>query len=102
MATIQTITVPEKTSEFTVPQLDINIADPANIKARAHVGRREVGSTNNFIIVPKTILVNETIQAEVSAGNLTAADVLGFKKVIKSLVAKSLEITFTAVSDPLK
>jgi hypothetical protein len=71
-------------------------------KARAHVGRREVGSTNNFIIVPKTILVNETIQAEVSAGSLTAADVLGFKKVIKSLVAKSLEITFTAVSDPLK
>lgn len=102
MATIQTITVPAKTWEFTVPELDINIADPANVKARAHVGRREVGSTNNFIIVPKTILVNDTLQAGVAAGNLTAADVQGFKRVIKSLVAKSLEITFSEVNDPLK
>jgi hypothetical protein len=96
----QTITIPETTLEHNVPELTIVIDNPSSLNGRVIVGTRAVGSTNNYIMVPKAVDVSRIFVLGEANGVITQNDLSSFKKCIKLIISDALKTDFNNTNDP--
>ena len=97
----QDILIPQKTVKHLIEDIRLNIIDPAKVTAQMHVLQIDEVTQQRKISSTATIDVNSLLAAEITLGNLTAANVTGFKKCIKAICAKALAIDFTTTNDAL-
>lgn len=97
----QTITIPERTLEHVVSEIHMNIFDPTSVKGRVIVGKRAVGDTTTPQYLPIPVNVTNTLSEALAKGDITAANIAGFKKCLKSIIAKALEIDISIMNEPL-
>jgi hypothetical protein len=102
----QTTTIPETTMDRVLDLIHLNITDPNAVISIAEIYLQDPNAVPPPPAV-KTFLksvpvnVNTLCADEIALGNITAANVNGFKKVIKAICAKSLDLAFTDISDPI-
>lgn len=92
----QDILIPEKTVRHIVEFVRLNIADKNNVIANVTVVVNDADRQN---VVNVTIEVNKLLQDEITAGNLTAANVNGLRKCIRAICAKALNVAYTDTTD---
>jgi hypothetical protein len=97
----QDILIPEKTVKHLIEDIRLTITDPAKVTAQMHVVQIDEVTQQRKISSNVTVAVNELLAAETTLGNLTSANVTGFKKCIKAICAKALAIDFVTTNDAL-
>jgi hypothetical protein len=92
----QDILIPEKTVRHIVDFVKLNISNKNNVIANVTVVQNETDRQN---LVNVTVEVNKLLQNEITGGNITAANVNGFRKCIRAICAKALAVSFTDTTD---
>lgn len=98
---IQEIVIPEKTVSVNVAEIIMNITDTLSVKGKVIMAKTPVGVTRPPQFLPTSVNITQIITDELAATNLTNADIQGFKKVIKAIIANAMEIAYSEVSEPL-
>ena len=97
----QDIVVPQKTIKHLIEEIRLNISDPTKVISQAIVFQVDDVTQQKRPWGNVIVGVNDLLATEVTAGNLTAANITGFKKCMKAICAKTLSVDFTTANDAL-
>lgn len=95
---IQNIDKPARTIEHEVETMSFNIKDPLAVTCYVDT---EVREGTNKSRARALIQVNSLIEAKITAGDITSANAIGFKKCMKLICSEALGLTLAQTNDPL-
>jgi hypothetical protein len=98
---IQEITIPEKTLEHIFSEIHMSIINKDAVTGRVIIARRPVGSVERPQFLPTGVDITAILTEALAAGDLTAANITGFKKCLRAICAKAAETTFTNLNEVL-